>query len=144
MFYLSFCVGRSKGKAGICATEMYPGKVMCIIALIQRCCYFNPQCNVTVIYQVLYTKYFNINALAYNPINNVTIICGIQPIGVVTMAMKVLHNTFNMWFHDLPDMYVKEPEIYSGALHLHICTYQVNPSCLCYNYYIKLHGFCYR
>ena len=33
-----------------------------------------------------------------------TIICGIQLTGVVTMATEVLHNTCNMCFCDLPDM----------------------------------------
>ena len=33
-----------------------------------------------------------------------TITCGIQPTGIVTMAMKVLHNTCNMCTLDLPDM----------------------------------------
>ena len=32
----------------------------------------------------------------YNPTNSVTITCGIQPTGVVTMAMIALHNTCNM------------------------------------------------
>ena len=40
--------------------------------------------------------------LDYNA--NVTINCSIQPTGVVTMAMKVLHNTCNMCICDLPDM----------------------------------------
>ena len=31
-----------------------------------------------------------------------TITCGIQPTGIVTMAMKMLHNTCNMCIHDLP------------------------------------------
>ena len=35
-----------------------------------------------------------------------TIICGIQSIGVVTIAMKVLHNSSNMCIHDLRDNYV--------------------------------------
>ena len=35
----------------------------------------------------------------------VTIICGIQPTIVVTMAMKVLHNRCNMCTLDLTDMY---------------------------------------
>ena len=33
-----------------------------------------------------------------------TITCGIQSTGVVTMAMKALHNTCNMCIHDLLDM----------------------------------------
>ena len=33
-----------------------------------------------------------------------TITCGIQLTGVVTMAIEVLHNTCNMCFCDLPDM----------------------------------------
>ena len=35
-----------------------------------------------------------------------TITCGIEPTGVATMAMNVLHNTCNMCIGDLPDMYV--------------------------------------
>ena len=63
--YVSLCVGGSKGKAGIDLKyypenrdtfEIYPGKVMRIIALIQSYCYSNPQCNVTVIREVSYTK----------------------------------------------------------------------------------------
>ena len=34
-----------------------------------------------------------------------TITCGIQPNGVVTMVMEVLHNTCNMCIGDLSDMY---------------------------------------
>ena len=72
-------------------TEMYPGKVMVDKPLIQMCCNFNLQCNVTVIHQVLYTKcYLNnygstqldYNALAIcayiTPQTSVTITCGIQ------------------------------------------------------------------
>ena len=39
------------------------------------------------------------------PHTKMTITCGIQPTGVVTMAMEVLHNTCNMCICDLPDMY---------------------------------------
>ena len=38
------------------------------------------------------------------PQTSVTIICGIQPAGVVTMVMKVLHNTCNMCTCNLPVM----------------------------------------
>ena len=34
-----------------------------------------------------------------------TITCGIQPTNVVTMVMKVLHNSCNMCTLDLTDMY---------------------------------------
>ena len=34
-----------------------------------------------------------------------TITCDIQPTGIVTMAIKVLHNTCNMSFRYFPDMY---------------------------------------
>ena len=34
-----------------------------------------------------------------------TITCGIQPTNVVTMVMKVLHNSCNMCTLDLSDMY---------------------------------------
>ena len=67
-------MGGSKGKAGIHLKyhpenkdtfEMYPGKVMLTSLvdkpLIQRRCYSNPQCNVTVIHMISYTKcYLNI------------------------------------------------------------------------------------
>ena len=36
---------------------------------------------------------------------SVTITCGIQPTGIVTMAMEVLQNSCNMCTRDLPDMY---------------------------------------
>ena len=57
-----------------------------------------------------------------------TITCGIQSTGVVTMAMEVLHNTCNMCICDLPDMYIL------GIQH----TYQANPSSLYYNHYINI------
>ena len=41
-----------------------------------------------------------------NPQINVTIACGIQPTGVVTMTMEVLNNICNMCIHDLPDLHV--------------------------------------
>ena len=44
------------------------------------------------------------------PQTNVTITCGIQPTGVVTMEMKVLHNTCNMYIHDLPDINALIPQ----------------------------------
>ena len=48
------------------------------------------------------------NALAscsYNPTKKCVITCGIQPTCVVTMAKKVLHNSSNMYIHDLPHTY---------------------------------------
>ena len=39
-----------------------------------------------------------------------TITCGIQPIGVVTIAMKMLHNTCNMCILHLPDMNALIPQ----------------------------------
>ena len=35
-----------------------------------------------------------------------TITCGIQPTNVVTLIMKLLHNSFNLCTLDLTDMYV--------------------------------------
>ena len=58
-----------------------------------------------------------------------TITCGSQPTGVVTMAMKVTYNTCNMCICDLPDMHALR-------LWLHIYTYQANPSHPCYNHYM--------
>ena len=71
--YAPLCMGGSKGKVGIHLKyypenrdtfEMHPGKVMHKLVdkpLIQRCYYSNPQCNVTVIRKVSYTKcYLNI------------------------------------------------------------------------------------
>ena len=49
-----------------------------------------------------------------------TITCGIQPNGVITMTMKVLHNNCKMCNHDLPDMNALEP-VALGQ------TYQANP-----------------
>ena len=46
------------------------------------------------------------------PQTSVTITCGIQPTGVITMAMKVLHNTCNMCICDLPDMDALNPQAY--------------------------------
>ena len=56
---------------------------------------------------IVSTQLLDHNALAictYNPTNSVTITCSIQPTGVVTMAIKVLHNTCNMCIRDLPDI----------------------------------------
>ena len=39
----------------------------------------------------------------------VTITCGIQPTGVVTMAIMVVHNTCNLCICDLPDINVIIP-----------------------------------
>ena len=50
------------------------------------------------------------------PQTNVTITCGIQPTGVVTMEMKVFHNTCNMCIHDLSDINALIPQ----ALVIHI------------------------
>ena len=50
-----------------------------------------------------------------------TITCSIQPTGVVTMAMKKLHNTYNMCIPDLPDMNALIPQPCSPrALDIHI------------------------
>ena len=71
--YVPLCVGKSKGKAGI-HLKYYPENrvhLKCIPEklctrlvnkpLIQRCCYSNPQCIVTVTCLVSYTKcYLNI------------------------------------------------------------------------------------
>ena len=50
------------------------------------------------------------NTLFIIPQISVIITCGIQPTGVVTMDMEVLHNSCDMWTHDLPDMYVLSPQ----------------------------------
>ena len=42
-----------------------------------------------------------------------TITCGIQPTGVYTMAMKVLHNTCNMCVHNMPDMNALIPGLWA-------------------------------
>ena len=42
-----------------------------------------------------------------NKCNNIT--CDIQYANVVTMAMKVLHNTYNTCICDLPDMHALSP-----------------------------------
>ena len=56
-----------------------------------------------------------------------TITCGIQPTGVVTIAMKVLHNNCKLYFHELLDM---------NALSVMRWAYiQANPSCPCCNHY---------
>ena len=47
---------------------------------------------------------------------SVTITCGIYPTGIVTMAMKFLHNICNMCIHDLPNMNALIP----WALGIHI------------------------
>ena len=60
------------------------------------------------------TRLLDYNALAictHNPTNR----CDNSPTGVVTMAMKVLHNTCNMCIPDLPDM-----EAICMALGIHI------------------------
>ena len=47
---------------------------------------------------------------------SVTITCGIQTTGIVTMAIKVLHNTCNMCIRDLPDMYPLIPQ--ASGIHI--------------------------
>ena len=47
-----------------------------------------------------------------------TITCDIQPTGVVTMAMKLLHNTCNMCIRDLPDMSALIRQ--ASSIHIHI------------------------
>ena len=65
-----------------------------------------------------------------------TITCRIQPTGVVTMALKVLHNICNMHMCscDLPDMYALIPRPCSALRFWH--TYQANPPYSCYNHYM--------
>ena len=82
----------------------------------------------TEVYQVLYTKCFlntvgeckyltlGIAICTYNPQTSVTITCGIQLTGIVTMVMKVLHSTCNMCICDLPHM----NELVPLALGIHI------------------------
>ena len=52
-------------------------------------------------------------------LTNVTITCGIQPTGIVTMVMEVLHNSCNMCIHDLPDMYALNP--CASGIHIRSC-----------------------
>ena len=47
------------------------------------------------------------------------ITCDIQPIGIVTMAMKVLYNSYNMCIHDLPSIYSLIPVLQL----LHVITF---------------------
>ena len=47
------------------------------------------------------------------PQTSLTITCDIQPTGIATMAIKVLHNTCNMSFCDFPDMYSLNTLVYS-------------------------------
>ena len=54
--------------------------------------------------------YNTLTFCTYNPQTGVTITCDIQPTGVVTMAMEVLHNTCNMCICDLPNMYAWSPQ----------------------------------
>ena len=51
-----------------------------------------------------------------------TITCSIQPTNVVTMVMKMLHNSCNMCILDLTDMYALAP---------HACTYISVKSLMC-------------
>ena len=60
-----------------------------------------------------------------------TITCGIQPTIIVTMVMKVLHNSCNMYTLDLIDMYALTLEPVAVVL---MYTYESNHSCTCYNY----------
>ena len=39
------------------------------------------------------------------PLLSVSITCGIKLNGIVVMTPEVLHNSCNMYEHDLPDMY---------------------------------------
>ena len=68
-----------------------------------------------------------------------TITCGIQPTGVVIMGMEVLYNTCNMCICDLPHMYAKVLGWQAQGLRH---TYQINPSCPCYNYYLYTSCIC--
>ena len=54
------------------------------------------------------------------PQTSVTITCGIQATGVITMAMKVLHNSCNMCIFDLPDMYALSWHTYQANPHAHV------------------------
>ena len=60
-------------------------------------------CNSLPISNTLVTCIYN----PTNKCNNYT--SGIQPIGVVTMDMQVLHNSCNMCAHNLPDVYALSP-----------------------------------
>ena len=82
------------------------------------------------------SQFLNYNASAIctcNQQTSVTITCGIQPTGVVTMTIKVSHNTCNMCICDLPDMYTSALR----PVAFRLChTYWANPSCPCYNHCI--------
>ena len=47
---------------------------------------------------------YNVLAICTNNLTNNCdkYTCGIQPTSIVTMVMKVLHNIYNMYSHDLP------------------------------------------
>ena len=60
-----------------------------------------------------------------------TITCVIQPTNVVTMVMKVLHNSCHMCTLDSTDMYVLTLRP-TALVPEH--TYQSNHLCTCYNY----------
>ena len=64
------------------------------------------------------------------------ITCGIQPTNVVTMVMKVLHNTCHMCTLDLTNVYALAIEPVALVL---VHTYQSNHSSTCYN-----HSMCYK
>ena len=55
--------------------------------------------------EILKFSTLDYNALVMTPQTSVTITHGIQPTGVVTMATKVLHNTYNMCICNLLDTY---------------------------------------
>ena len=52
-----------------------------------------------------------------------TITCGIQPTGIVTMAMEVLRDSCNLDMRDSPDMYALRLRANAQGH-----TYQANPS----------------
>ena len=75
--------------------------------LIQMCCCFNTQCNVTVRYIKSSTDSAH-NTLAtvlIIPQISMKITCSIQLTGVVTMEIEVLHNTCDTCTCNFPDMY---------------------------------------
>ena len=69
---------------------MYPGKVMVDKPLIQRRCYFNSQCNVTVIHQVLFTLIKQVNVSTQLLDYNALAICTYNP------TIRVRRQYFNM------------------------------------------------
>ena len=89
--------------------------------LIQRCCYSNPQCIVTVTRLVSYTKcYLNIVGkckhptpwlaiCTYNLANKCDIYLWDSYYWCCYFGNKVIHNSCNMAMGDLPDMYTQSP-----------------------------------